>query len=219
MPEAFTVKDCALIALGTGERAQNLRELRDRLLRVHSGCIYHHFWGGLLKPRFEEPEFQNDFAAWVYHGLRDAGLAERMALIDPGEFSEIEDLRRELVEVIEERLSESEFVPWARIDQQFYFIRSQIVVFDTDLRPQDPESLHLLIPKLSVGSVFYHFIDARRRTSSKRDDFSEWLLGLGESCLPLVEGLAKIDPYFSSLSELRTEIAQVFAQCTEQKGG
>lgn len=46
MPEPFAVKDCALIAIGTGERAQNLRELRDRLLTTHPACIYHHFWGG-----------------------------------------------------------------------------------------------------------------------------------------------------------------------------
>lgn len=58
MPEAFTVKDCALIALGTGERAQNLRELRDRLLRVHSGCIYHHFWGGSSNPALKNPSFR-----------------------------------------------------------------------------------------------------------------------------------------------------------------
>ncbi|MCU0574389.1 MAG: DUF5752 family protein [Syntrophobacteraceae bacterium] len=210
MADPFAVKDCALIAMGTGERAQNLRELRDRILTAHPGCIYHHFWGGLLKPRFDEPEFQNDFAAWSYHGLREARLAERLALIDPCEFSEIEDLRRELVEVIEERLAESEFVPWARADQQFYFTRSQIVVLDTDLRPHEPSALQALIPRLSVGSVFYHFIDARRRTSSSRDDFSEWLLGLDQVCLPLVDALGEIDPYFSTLTELRGEIDRAF---------
>jgi hypothetical protein len=46
MAEPSAVKDCALIALGTGERAQNLRELRDRLQTTHSACIYHHFLGG-----------------------------------------------------------------------------------------------------------------------------------------------------------------------------
>ena len=29
--EPFTIKDCALIQIAAGERAQNLRELRDRL--------------------------------------------------------------------------------------------------------------------------------------------------------------------------------------------
>lgn len=219
MAEPFAVKDCALIAMGTGERAQNLRELRDRIQMVHPGCIYHHFWGGLLKPRFDEPEFQNDFAAWVYHGLRDARLAERLALMDPCHFSDIEDLRRELLEVVEERLAESEFVPWARADQQFTFTRSQIVVLDTDLRPETPSALQALIPRLSVGSVFYHFIDARRRTGSRKDDFSEWLLGLEDVCRPLVDALTEIDPYFSTLTELRAEIDGVFKRFALEEEG
>jgi hypothetical protein len=211
MAEPFAVKDCALIAIGTGERAQNLRELRDRLLNTHPACIYHHFWGGLLRPRFDDPEYQNDFAGWAWHGLRDGHLAERLALVDPSQLADLEDLRRELVELIEERLEESEFIPWAKTSQQFYFMRSQIVVFDTRIRVDDPETLVELLPRLSVGSVFYHFIDGKRRTPSKRDDFSEWLLGFGDVYSGLVQRLSAIDTYFSSLTELRRELEIMFA--------
>lgn len=210
MPEPFAVKDCALIAIGTGERAQNLRELRDRILTVHPACIYYHFWGGLLRPRFDDPEYQNDFAGWAWHGLRDARLAERLALIDPGLCSNLEELRRELVEVIEERLDESEFIPWAKTTRQFYFIHSQIVVFDTNIRIKEPALLMDAVSRFSVGSIFYHFIDARRRTASRRDDFSEWLQGFGEQCTKVVQRLLYIDPYFSSLTELRRELEAVF---------
>ena len=58
MADPFAVKDCALIAISTGTHAQNLRELRDRLETVHPGCIYYHFWGGLLRPQFDEPEYR-----------------------------------------------------------------------------------------------------------------------------------------------------------------
>ncbi len=134
MAEPFAVKDCALISIGTGERAQNLRELRDRILTTQPGSIYHHFWGGLLRPSFDDPEYQNDFAAWAGRGLHDTRLAERLSLIDPSEFQDLEALRRELVEVVEERLEETEMVPWAKSDHQFYFVRSQIVVFDMSIR-------------------------------------------------------------------------------------
>lgn len=217
MAEAFAVKDCALIALGTGERAQNLRELRDRLQTTHPACIYHHFWGGLLRPLFDDPEYQNDFAGWAWHGLRDARLAERLSLVDPSQCPTLDDLRRELIEVIEERLEESEFIPWARTSQQFYFVRSQIVVFDTNLRIEDPAVLGETVPRLSVGSVFYHFIDARRRTASRRDDLSEWLLGFGESYMGVVQRLLAIDPYFSSLTELRRELEMVFKDCLSKE--
>lgn len=210
MSEPFALKDCALIGIGTGEKAQNLRELKDRLLTVHSGCIFHHFWGGLLRPRFEEPEYQNDFAAWAWHGLRDPSLAERLSLIDASDYDDIEELRRELVEVIEERLEQSELVPWAKASDQFIFSRSQVVVFDTGLRFEHPAQLAEFLPRLSVGSVFYHFIDGRRRPPKRMDDFSAWLLGFEGRFDPVIEGLVSIDPYFSSLRELRREIHTVF---------
>ncbi|HOO37636.1 MAG TPA: DUF5752 family protein [Deltaproteobacteria bacterium] len=212
MAEAFTLKDCALIAIATGQQAQTLRELRDRLETTQLSCIYYHFWGGLLRPRFDDPEFQNDFAIWARHSIHDKPLAERLALIDPTHFHDLENLRRELIDIIEERLDESELLPWARASQRFYFVRSQIVVFDTDRRVHEPGELKALIPHLSAGSVFYHFIDARRRTPFGNDDFSEWLLGFKEKYRALVDRIAIIDPYFTTLVDLRQELAGVFEE-------
>ncbi|HDD45261.1 MAG TPA: hypothetical protein ENG63_10460 [Candidatus Desulfofervidus auxilii] len=206
----FAVKDCALIAIATGIHVQNLRELKDKLLTIHPGSIYYHFWGSLLNPRFEEPEFNNDFAAWTYHALHDPILAERLAVIDPTEFADIEDLRQELIDVIEERLYEIEYVPWSKPDQQFHFIRSQIVVFDTHKRITEPKELAKILPSLSTGSIFYHFIDARRRTKEKIDDFRAWLKGFGDTYADLCSLIAAIDPYFTTLAELRQKLSQLF---------
>jgi hypothetical protein len=212
MTDPFAVNDCALIAIATGERANDLRELRDRLETTRPGCIYHHFWGGLLRPSFDDPEYQNDFAVWAYHGLHDRFLAERLALVDPTDFDDLEGLRRELIEIIEERLDENELVHWAVAHQQFQFIRSQIVVFDTRIRISKPEELAALIPQLTVGSVFYHFVDARRRTPNKNDDFSEWLIGFGDKYNELLEQVASLDPYFKSLTELRAQLGEIFQE-------
>lgn len=211
MADPFAVKDCNLISIATGREAQNLRELSDRLETIHPGCIYYHFWGGMLRPTFDEPEYQNDFAAWAWRSLHDTYLAERLAIIDPTHFKDLEELRREILEVIEERLMQSEFVPWARAGQRFKFIRSQIVVFDTGIRMEHPKQLAGFIPRMSQGSIFYHFIDARRRTERGRSDFVEWLCSFEDKAY---EGLAKqinrIDPYFTSLAHLRTEIESAF---------
>ncbi|MEJ2232353.1 MAG: DUF5752 family protein [Syntrophobacterales bacterium] len=212
MVDPFAVKDCALIAIATGERANDLRELRDRLETTRPGCIYYHFWGGLLRSRFDDPEYQNDFAVWAYHGLRDRFLAERLALVDPTDFDDLEDLRRELIEIIEERLDENELVSWTAAHQPFHFIRSQIVVFDTGIRISNPKELKELIPQLTVGSVFYHFVDARRRTANKIDDFSEWLIGFADNYDELFEQIASLDPYFKSLTELRAQLGDIFKE-------
>lgn len=210
--QPFAIKDCALSAIATGQRAQNLRELRDNLLIVHPGAIYYHFWGVLLKARFEDPEYNNDFASWVKHALHDGTLAERLAVIDPAQFRDIETLRQELIDEIEERLDETEFLPWARRDQQFHFIRSQIVVFDTKKRVSNPRELAEVLPTLSPGSIFYHFIDARRRSAEGIDDFRAWLQESQGRYADVCHVLASMDPYFVTLIELRDRLSSVFAQ-------
>jgi len=209
--QPFFFKDCMLSAIATGRRAQNLRELRDILQNIDAGCIYYHFWGGRLRPLFDEPEFNNDFAAWCKHSLRDDIAAERLSVLDPMRFSSLENLRDEVIEIIEERLSESEMIPWAQKDQQFSFIRSQIVVFETPHRISKAAELAGMIPNVSSSSIFYHFIDARRRTGDGRDDFTTWLSGLEGDYSSLVAALADVDPYFVTLRDLKAQLADVFA--------
>lgn len=210
-PPAFAVKDCALAAIATGVRAQTLRELRDRCQDIHPGAIYYHFWGRLLRARFDNPEFTNDFAQWAHEALHDTRLAERLGVIDPTAFEDTEALRQELIEVCEERLDELTIVPSSASDQQFSFIRSQIVVFDTHARITHPEELSSAFAQLSLGSIFYHFIDARRRTDECLDDFRLWLADFGALGAPLVDAIAELDPYFAPLSELRANLVEAAA--------
>lgn len=208
MPEqsnAFIVKDCALVVVATGIHAQSLQGLYEGLLTVPTDSIYHHFWGGLLRARFDDPEFNNDFAAWVRHALHDLPLAERLAVIDPADFVDTEALRQEVLEVVEQRLDEISGPLWAPRDQRFHFMRGQLVVFDTGLRLSEPRELVELLPRLSLGSMYYHVIDARSRPTQGIDDFRTWIdghAGLGEE-------LGQIDPYFTSLQDLRDQYARV----------
>ena len=216
-PTAFEVKDCALIGISTGRRAQSLREMRDILQDVHVNSIYYHFWGHLLRPRFDNPEYMNDFATWAHNCLHDHKLAEQLGVIDPADFDSLEELREELVNVIEERLDESETVRWASVDEQFHFIRSQIVIFDTHVTVEDPMELASLIPTMSLGSIFYHFIDARTREPRGTDDFVAWLVDAGGEYETLCLSLNAVDPYFATLSELRQTLATVFSTCLRRE--
>ncbi len=206
----FKVKDCALAALATGKSAQNLKELRDIIETVLPGSIYYHFWGGQLKPRFDDPEYHNDFASWARHALHDGILAEQLGMIDPTHLPDLEDMRRELVDTIEERLDTSEHIPWAPPDQKFHFITSQIVVFDTDNTIEQPIELVEAVPRMTSSSIFYHFIDARRRTFGNIDDFSAWLYGFEDRYVNLCRKLGEMDPFFYSLTELREQLSNLF---------
>ncbi len=210
MPEPFVVKDCALIAISTGRHARNLRELAMHLGDVHIGAVYHHFWGGRMHASFDDPEFQNDFAAWVRHALHDGELSERLGILDPTNYPDLEVLRAEMLDLIDERLAGSQSLQWAQTDQPFSFVRSQIVIYDTHVRITEPNQIRSVAPNFSIGSVFYHFIDARRRTTTAEDDFRVWLSQFGSAYDGLRARLAEVDPYFRSITELKARLVQVF---------
>lgn len=210
--QPFLVKDCALITLATGLRAQNLRELRDRIQQCPLQSIEHHFFFSQLQPSFDDPEYHNDFALWARRALHDSPLAERLGVLDPLKYADLEGLRATLLDVVEERLSESEMVPWASTRHEFAFLRSQVVVFDTGMRAETPAALAELIPHLSTGSVFYHFVEARRRVAGRLDDFRAWLDCAGPSTAELCERLALINYHFVSLSELRDQLTVIFRE-------
>jgi len=206
----FVVKDCALIQIATGVKVQTLRELKKELLTIDEDSVYYHFWGSLLTPRFREPEFGNDFASWAFHALHDRILAERLSVIDPLQFGDIQSLRLALLDVIDERLDEVEVVPFSSSDQQFNFVKCQIVVFNTQKLIDKPEELGQAIMSFSSGSIFYHFIDARRRTKGNIDDFRAWLGMFGDKYEKLSVLISRIDPYFTTLLELRELLSQTF---------
>lgn len=208
----FFLKDCALIAIATSRRATTLKEFRDQITGLSQDSLYYHFWGNLLLPRFAEREYNNDFASWARHSLHDAKLAEQLAVIDPIAVNDLEELRHRLLEYIDDRLEESEYLQWAHASQPFEFICSQIVVFDTHIRVDKPDNMASYIPGMSISSLFYHFIDARRRTDDKIDDFRHWLSGFGETYCLLIKRLSTIDPYFCTLAELRQQVGAVFHQ-------
>lgn len=217
-PTPFRIMDCALITLATGRAAQNLRELRDRMADAPTSSIYHHFYESVLRPTFDDPEYRNDFALWARRFLRDIVLSERLAAIDPTGFPDVEDLRRALLEVIEERLSEITYIPWVPAGEEFHFLRSQVVVLDTGLRAETLADLGARIPTLPTGAVFFHFIEARRRPPIGLDDFSAWLLDQGPECDRVIQRLAGIDYYMWSLPRIRDRIANCFEGLSSGSG-
>jgi len=206
--QPFRIKDCNLSLMATGEIAESLSELRDVLQRIPSSSLYYHFWGSQLRVSFAHPEYHNDFARWAHTTLHDDILAEQLAIIDPTEFPEMEDLRRKLLDVIEDRIEQIDYPSWSGKEMKFHFLRSIIIVFNTNIEVAIPPDLKKVVPVLSSGSIFYHFIDARRRTSDRSDDFSLWLAGYDDQYKQLIKDIQGIDTYFLSLPEIRKAISE-----------
>jgi hypothetical protein len=205
--QPFKVRDCALITrMGGVDPAMNLRELRERVENCPVECIFHHFYETLIRPSFDDPEFRNDFAIWTSRELRDQALAERLGILNPYYFNDLEELRSKIVDVIDERLSEVSFIPWVPKGREFHFLRAVTVVFDTGVELHTPEELVGQIPKMSSSTIYYHFVEARRRTPDKSDDFTAWLNGLQDSPQDLIEAFNRIDFYFMTPAEMKNRL-------------
>jgi len=205
----FIIQDCTLLTRTSGiPPAFNLRELRERLTTCGRNVLYHHFCETPLVPCFDNPDYSNDFAVWALMQLSDRVLAERLGIINPYIFTDLEKLREQVLEVLDERLSEVHLVPSCPPGGEFFFTEAVTVVFDTAMRVASPEKLPEAIGNMSNGSIYYHFLEARRREPVGSDDFSAWLAGFAGQEL-WCRALQTVDFSFFTLTELRGELARL----------
>lgn len=209
---SFEVRSCELVTICTGIRAKTLGELREGIRAVPEGCLHYHFWGRLMRPQIGESEFDNDFAGWVAGSLHDVTLAERMSAVNPADFADLEELRGALLDLLDDRLDTEESTAWSRGDAPFFFTRAQLLVFPPHRTIARPEEFPEALRGMDRSSLFYHFIDAARRTSLHCDDVTAWLEGFGSSTEDLRKRLRRVDPYLLSLEELREYLLLAFEE-------
>ncbi len=215
--EPFEVRDCALLIRMSGlPAAYNLRELRERLSSCSPDVLYYHFCETPLVPSFDNPDYRNDFAVWVKQYLGDRVLAERLGILDPYGFESMEGLRSTVLDLIDERLSELSGPLWAAPGSEFFFLQATTMVFDTGERIDRVENLGSRIQRMTNSSVYFHFLEARRRTPLGIDDFTVWLLKADAQYEAYVRALAAVDFTFYSLSELRQKLVEVLATAGAQ---
>ena len=96
----FIFYQCISIPKATGKWAKNLKELKKMIVAVSPDSIYHHTYQYFLKGHILE--YTNDFAQWAGESLEERALSEHLSIIDPYEFNNIEDLRKKLLDVIDD---------------------------------------------------------------------------------------------------------------------
>ena len=81
------------------------------------------------------------------------------------------------------------------------------------------QSLAARVPRLSTGSIFYHFVEGRRRPPLKADDFSVWLADWGPEFEAAREAIVAIDYHLWSLTEMRALIGWALHRLPRDSGG
>jgi len=189
-------------------RAENERQLAERMEEVPLDAIYYHTHSFFLRHRFLAGAFPNDFATWAASQVRDGVLGERLAMVDPAAFQNLQDLREELIAVIDDHLRNLQVIPGVLFGEPFDFIQSRIVEIPTVREVRTLEEFREAVLDVDVSAIYFHLVEARLRLGRGRNDFAAWLeqsLGLAE----LAARVQAVDPYAGSLERTRMRLIQL----------
>lgn len=210
----FTFIGCVELRQALDKHARDERELMDRLEEVPAGSVFYHTHGYFLRHRPVTTAYGNDFARWAAVEVRDQALAERLAVVDPFEYPNLEDLREELVTIVNDHLRRLAWVPRVEFGQAFHFQQSHIVEI-----PLGPTATSLAefregLATVDASAIYFHMVEARARLGRRSGDFAEWLRTSLE--LPeLAERIERLDTYMASLERVRARVLSLVDQALE----
>jgi Family of unknown function (DUF5752) len=203
--EPFEFRQCLSILKSTGNKAGNLQELKNVIAEISDECIFHHTYQYFIKGHILE--YTNDFAHWAGESLEERALSESLSNIDPYDFTDITDLRNELIKVIDEYLALFPSPREAMPGDEFYFNETVTLIFPVGLRANNLAEFMTALKFIDSVSIYYHFYEARVRLGKGTDDFSRWIedsLGKKE----LAGRVRSIDPFMHTIKEIREHIVR-----------
>jgi len=190
------------------DKATTLEELLEAVRRCSDACIFQHMFQTLEEHHFIREGFSNDFSHWAFAACNEVALAERLAALDVRDFTSIETLRERLVEILDTYLQKNPRAGTRVAMEPFYLMAADLVVVPTPYVARNMEEFVDGLRKVSIHSIYYHFIDARLRLKLNNNDFSVWLeeeLDMGSAA----DRLNRIDIYTSTLEGVRRSILRI----------
>jgi hypothetical protein len=201
----FEFRQCVSILKATGKKAANVRELRELIRTVSDDCIFHHTYQYFLKGHIME--YTNDFAHWVGKNLEESALSELLSNIDPYDFLKINDLRNELIKVIDEYLTAFPEPRVALAGEEFHFNETVTLIFPVGIKARNLAEFLTAMKYVNTASIYYHFYEARMRLGGGVDDFSRWVedaFGKKE----LADRIRAIDPFMHRMEDIKKHIIE-----------
>ena len=200
-----------------GRRARDERELMEGLEQVPLDSVYYHTHSVFLRHPQMTEAFPNDFANWVATQVRDQVLAERLAVVDPFQFPNLEELREELISIIDHHLSTLHPVPRVVFGDPFFFVQSHVIEVPTGLEARTLEEFRRCLAEVDASAVYYHALDARVRRGLRGGDFAHWI---GEELgrPSLTAEIGRINPYLGGLGQIRAETLRLVDAELQREG-
>ncbi|MBP1448608.1 MAG: hypothetical protein JZD41_01120, partial [Thermoproteus sp.] len=171
--EPFAFYGAYYVSIYTGLRARTLSEMVDALASVDGGAIFHHFFHKVREKHLMPPQYFDDFALWVGESLGRRDLAMAITQISGREPKTVEDVRRELIEIM------TPHADAAPAKSPFVFVSMEPVVYKTKYVARDLGQFLDAVAEVPDESIVYHFVTRRVLEGAKRNDFSRWLAEAG----------------------------------------
>ncbi|MBL7081247.1 MAG: hypothetical protein ISS44_01575 [Candidatus Omnitrophica bacterium] len=207
----FLFMGCIEIKELLGKRADDEMELLELIKEVSIDSIYYHTHSCFLRHFYIAGPYPNDFANWAAIQVRDRVLGEKLAEITPSSKKNLEDIRTELIEIIDGHLATIKIVPSVTYGQPFYFMQSRIIEVPTGITVSNLGEFLEALKIVDASAVYNHIFEARLRDRKGRSDFSIWVeevLNIKE----LADKIEKVDSYMYSLEGLRARLLHLCKQ-------
>lgn len=188
-----------------GLRANDEQKLLEHIEDAPADSIYYHTHSYFLRHYYIAGPYPNDFANWAAIQVRDRVLGEKLASVTPLKNKSIEDIRHELMDIIDQHLTNIKMIPYVVYGQPFYFMKSRIIEVPMGISVSNVEEFVEALKTVDASAIYYHIFEARLRNKRGRSDFSKWLDDfLGQK--QIAEAIESIDSYMYSLEGLREKI-------------
>ena len=161
----FTFIGCSELQESLGQQADDEKELAELVEEVPLDSIHFHTHSYFLRHRFIERAYPNDFAQWVVMQIGDRVLGERLAVVDPFDYPDFEDLREEIISIIDDHLSRMSVIPRVVFGEPFHFKRSRILEVPIGLEVRTLAEFRQAVADIDVSAIYYPHV---------RSAFSVW---------------------------------------------
>jgi len=205
MAEPFRFYTEAGLVLHTNFKAESLKSLLYGLKKVSGSSIFYHLHHSLLRRHFAASDYMNDFARWVLVQLGQNSLAEKLSAVDPIAHRSVREAREKLIECVSEYVGAGEIFFRVSEGNEFHFLQLKSFIAPLNIVADDLYTFYQGLQKATLGTLFFHLIEAPIRLEKASNDFSEWLQSsLNEN--ELAAEIGSINPYMYNLWELKKEL-------------
>jgi len=197
-----------------GRNARDEQQLLEAIEEIPLDSLSYHTQSFFLRHTYIAGPYPNDFATWAAIQVRDRVLGEKLGILNPYDFENLEALRTEIVNIIDEHLCQLQIIPRVIYGEPFHFMQSRIIEVPTGLEARSLTEFRKILATVDTSAVYYHNFEAILRLGRKMGDFALWIeeqLNLPE----LAQKISKVDFYMTSLESIRHRIINL---CDEVLG-